>query len=173
MVVMTNKNVLTVLFFVMGLTSCDWFNDVTQGNYSGSDTVVAGRSEIKVVATPENKFLPEIIIAKPGQTLKIKIINKLKNGPMSFVVLKKDEDPIVNAYLGIQAGESEQWAPPVEHILSKSKLLPNSESESIEVVLPTEPGFYSYISSYPGHVDYLKGLIKIEDPENNLATEDL
>lgn len=173
MVVMVNKKVLTVLFFVLGLTSCNWLKDVSQGNYSGDETIVAGRSEIKVVATPENKFLPQTIIARPGQVLKIKIINKLKNGPMAFVILQKDEDPIVNAYLGIQAGESEQWAPPVEHILVKSKLLPKDESESVQVTLPTEPGLYSYISSYPGHVDYLKGIIQIEDPAKKTANEEI
>lgn len=153
------------LFFILmfNLTSCNWLKQVGTGDFSGGEEIVtAGRSEIKLVATSENKFVPETIIARPGQTLKIKIINKLKNGPIAFSILKKDEDPIVNAFLGIQAGEASAWAPPQEHILVKSKLLGSSESQSLEIKLPKEPGEYAYISSYPGHVDYLKGYIKIE-----------
>lgn len=145
------------------LTSCSYVKSIVIESSTEDDIVFAKSSEIKLIASNDKfKFIPSQIIAKPGQTLKLKVINQIKAMPIVFSILKKDEDPIVNAFLGVQMGKDGQWAPPVEHLLAGSKLLGFNESQKFEIKLPNEPGTYSFISSYPGQVDALNGTIKIE-----------
>lgn len=169
-----NFTKIIILIFLGLNTSCGVINDLLGTSSTSPDgtTVHAGSSEIKIIASNKKfKFIPEEIIAKPGQTLKIKIINQLDALPLVFSVLKKDEDPIVNAFLGIQSGESNNWWPPEEHTLAKSKKLAVSESVSLTIILPNEPGEYAFISSYPGQVDAFNGVIKVLDP-NAVVTAD-
>lgn len=161
-----NRTVLLQCLFVIAtleLMSCSYVKSVIQESSPEDDIVFAKSSEIKVIASNDKfKFIPSQIIAKPGQTLKLKVINQIKAMPIVFSVLKKDEDPIVNAFLGVQTGKDGQWAPPAEHLIAGSKLLGFNESQSFEIKLPKEPGTYAFISSYPGQVDDLNGSIKIE-----------
>ncbi len=164
-----------LILIILGLnTSCGVIQNLLGTSSTSSDgtTVQAGSSEIEIIASNKKfKFIPEQIIAKPGQILKIKIINQLSDLPLVFSVLKKDEDPIVNAFLGIQSGESNNWWPPEGHILAKSKTLAGNQSESLTITLPKEPGDYAFISSYPGQVDAFNGVIKILDPNAVVTTE--
>ncbi len=158
---------LSFLMFVflmgLGLSGCNYVKGLLGQQTVHDEVVVAKSSEIKLIASNDKfKFIPHQIIAKPGQVLKLKVINQIKAMPIVFSVLKKDEDPVVNAFLGMQKGKEGNWAPPIEHILVGSKLLGFGEFESFEIKLPNEPGTYAFISSYPGQVDDLHGSIKIE-----------
>lgn len=157
---------LRIIFFLttcLCFVSCDYVRGLLGQQQSGEPVVVAGNFEIQLVADQNRlKFIPELIIAKPGQVLKLKVSNQLKEMPIVFSILKKDEDPIVNAFLGVQAGESNQWAPPKEHVLIPTQLLVSNSAQSFKITLPTDLGEYSFISSYPGQVDNFNGLIKIE-----------
>jgi uncharacterized protein len=164
--------IFTLFNFFFFLNSCSFVNgyigQISNSGEKDTTVVVAKSSEIKLTATSNPLgFIPSQIIARPGQVLKLKVINKLKDMPLVFSILKKDEDPIVNAFLGVQEGEAKQWFPPNEHRLIKTNLLVSNQSESIVLTLPNEPGDYSFISSYPGQADELKGLIKVEDPTEN------
>lgn len=164
---MNAKKILIYILILIGLSSCNYIQGLMGTQNLGNSIVVAHKSEIKLIASNEKfKFIPEQILAQPGQVLKLQVINQLKTMPIVFSVLKKDEDPIVNAYLGLQRGPTKQWAPPKEHILVQSKLLAFNETQRFEIKLPSEPGEYAYISSYPGQVDDLQGFIKIEKKQD-------
>ncbi len=164
---MKEKKIIITFIALLGLSSCDYFQDFVSPQNPGEAVVIARKSEIKLVASNDKfRFIPEQIVASPGQVLKLKVTNQLKTMPIIFSILKKDQNPIVNAYLGVQRGESKQWAPPKEHILFQSKLLTFNQTERFEVKLPLEPGNYAYISSYPGQVDDLKGFIRIEKKQD-------
>lgn len=165
---MMKKPVLRLMLIALGLTltSCDYIQSLFWTQSYDEKVIFAKSSEIKIIASEEKfKFIPEQIVAKPGQILKLKVTNKIKAMPIVFSILKKDQDPVVNAFLGVQAGKMGQWAPPKEHLIWGSKLLGFNESEKIEIRLPKETGEYAFISSYPGHADDLNGSVKVESPQ--------
>ena len=63
-------------------------------------------------------------------------------------------------------------APPSSQILGETVWVDTNKSESTRINLPTEPGRYAFISSFPGHVDLFTGYIEIESPEEDNETED-
>lgn len=163
-----NLRNLLIMMLLFWSCSCSWIKNNFESSNGDEPSIHASSSEIRILASNKKfKFIPEEIIAKPGQQLKLKVINQLEDFPIVFSVLKKDEDPVVNAFLGIQSGESNNWWPPDEHLMIKSKTLALNETQSFNITLPNEPGDYSFISSYPGQIDSFHGLIKILDPKNN------
>ncbi len=163
---------ILLLTFLFATASCGFVQSFLESKKSDESTVLATDSEIKIIASNKKfKFLPSEIIARPGQVLKIKVINELRDLPIVFSLLKKDEDPVVNAFLGIQAGESKNWWPPEEHLIFKSEILAYNESASFKITMPKEPGMYAFISSYPGQVDAFNGVIKIINPKESVSTK--
>ena len=105
---MKKTKVILLIACVTFLGSCEYINGYFDYTTGGQNKVFAGRSEIKIVAKNKS-FSPDEIIAKPGQVLKLLVSNKTSDQPIVFSVLKRGEDPIVNAFLGLQEGEANNF----------------------------------------------------------------
>lgn len=154
---------LIFLFWSGFLAHCSWFyKEDSQGS---SDVFKARKGEIIVRAKEEENigFFPSKILAHPGQKLKLKVVNDLSQNPISFYILKKGEDPIVTAYLGIQEGKENNFKPPQEYIMAGIESLNSKQSEKILLSLPFEEGDYFFISTYPHQVGSLSGRIEVRN----------
>lgn len=136
------------------------------GSNSKGGVLILKGSSLEIKASEKKfKFEPQVVYAKPGQKIQLKIVNQLEELPIVFSLLKKGEDPVVNAFLGLQAGQKNMWRPPAEQVIFSTEKLDSTEENSMNITLPMEEGAYFYISSYPGQVDDLKGVLYVMKDE--------
>lgn len=162
---------IIVLLSFFTLASCFW-NAKTKLNSKGQ--IVASSSEITIEALEKSQtFEPAEIIAKPGQKIKLKVVNGLKEAPVNFLVLQLGDDPVVVSQLALQdSSEKSAWVPASDYFIGGvKKLLAPSESERLTVELPKDEGIYYFVSTYPGQSENMQGKIIIQESEEADQTE--
>ncbi|HEX6106824.1 MAG TPA: plastocyanin/azurin family copper-binding protein [Gemmatimonadales bacterium] len=116
---------------------------------------------VEITGNDQMKFNVTSITAKPGETLTVKLTNvgKLPKAVMghNFVLLVKGADASAFATAAATARETE-YIPPAEKgkILAATKLVGPGETAEVTFKVPTAPGQYEYLCSFPGH--YLAGM---------------
>jgi len=113
-------------------------------------------------------YILDEIEAKAGQTLTIKFENN-SNLPVqsmghNFVLLKKDADvqTFVNASMGDAADD--YIADDMQNqIIAQTAMLGGGESETLEIEIPSEPGEYTFVCTFPGHyASGMQGIIRVK-----------
>lgn len=116
---------------------------------------------VEITGNDQMKFNVTSITAKPGETLTVKLTNvgKLPKAVMghNFVLLVKGADASAFATAAATARETE-YIPPAQKdkILASTKLVGPGETVEVTFKVPTAPGQYEYLCSFPGH--YLAGM---------------
>ncbi|HET7371180.1 MAG TPA: plastocyanin/azurin family copper-binding protein [Gammaproteobacteria bacterium] len=111
---------------------------------------------IKIIAQDSLRFSVEEIIAEPGETLTIKLVNNTKLPAMAmshnFVLLKNSADPHAFDQAAAQAADHD-YIPKSKagEIIAHTSLVAGGESDSVTFKVPSKPGTYLYICTFPGH----------------------
>jgi azurin len=115
----------------------------------------AGRA-VELTGGDDMKFNLTTITAKPGETIHVtlKNVGTVPKIAMAhnFVALNAGAD--VNAFVqaGMTARETD-FVPPAmkSQVLAATKLAGPGESVDVSFKVPTKPGTYTYLCSFPGH----------------------
>jgi len=104
----------------------------------------------------------ESIEASAGEELRINMrtVSNLPPTAMAhnFVVLTMDADADQFARASIQAADNDYISTEYEEwVIASTEMLGNGESDSITFTVPTEPGTYQFICTFPGH--YSGGMV--------------
>ena len=103
------------------------------------------------------KFNLTRIDAKAGETIKVVLRNvgSLPKAAMghNFVLLKSGVNVDEFAAAAITAGPSKDYFPTdkVDQTLGHTKLTGPGETAEVTITLPTAPGEYAYLCTFPGH----------------------
>jgi azurin len=116
----------------------------------------AAARTIVIEANDAMKFSVTQIQAKPGERLKVslKIVGKMPKLAMghNFVLLKEGVDPAAFANDAVMAGATDYIpAKRKADIITATKLGGGGETVETEFDVPTKPGTYTFICSFPGH----------------------
>ncbi len=123
---------------------------------------------VTVEANDQMKFTVTEIEAAAGSELTIVLKNVGKMPKMAMghnlVVLKKDANP--GAFSNVAAASAAtEYIPAAmkDQVLAATKLLGPGEEDSITFTVPSEPGDYVYLCSFPAHfIVGMKGLITVK-----------
>lgn len=119
----------------------------------------AAPAAVRVVAIEANdamKFNVTRIEAKPGETLKVvlKNVGTLPKEAMghNWVLLAKGTDVMAFSTAAMQARTTEYIPASLsKQVVAHTKLLGPKQSDEVTITVPSEPGDYPYICSFPAH----------------------
>lgn len=111
---------------------------------------------IKIEGLDSLQFSQTHIEAKAGEKITVTLVNntKMPAAAMShnFVLLHHDVDPA--AFANKAMGSADNGYIPkdmTDKVLADTGLVAGGESKSVTFTVPSEPGDYTYICSFPGH----------------------
>jgi putative heme-binding domain-containing protein len=126
----------------------------------------------------------ERIVLEAGKPVEFRFANT-DNMPHNFVIVKPGslEEVGLSSDAGAQEPDARErnFVPKSDKILLASKLIGPGESQAISFDVPTEPGMYPYVCTYPGHWRRMFGVLVVvssieqynNDPEAYLASNPL
>lgn len=126
----------------------------------------AGKS-VTVEANDQMKFTVNKIEAVAGSELTIvfKNVGAMPKAAMghNLVILKKDANPMAFAQAATAAAATEYIpAQMKDQVLVGTKLLGPKEEETITFTVPSEPGEYVYLCTFPAHfIVGMKGVLVV------------
>lgn len=107
------------------------------------------------------RFSVEEIPASPGETLTIKLTNNSTFPAIAmshnWVLLKPGADPHAFDKAAL-ASRANDYIPEskLDQIVAHTGLVAGGESDTVTFTVPSEPGTYAYICTFPGH--FLAGM---------------
>ena len=128
----------------------------------------AGPRTIEIAASDDMKYDKSTIEAKPGEQIKIHLTPKgtMPKIAMSHnvVVLKLGTDAAAFVTAGANARATDFIAPDkAASVIAHTPLAGNGESVEIVFKVPTAPGSYPYVCTFPGHfVAGMKGTLVVK-----------
>lgn len=111
---------------------------------------------IKIEGLDSLQFSKTHIEAKAGEKLTVTLVNNTKMPPSAmshnFVLLHHDVDPAQFANKAMGSADN-GYVPKdmMDKVLADTGLVSGGESKSVTFTVPSEPGDYTYICSFPGH----------------------
>lgn len=126
---------------------------------AAASTAAPAATTVRVIALEANdamKFNVTRIEAKPGETLKVvlKNVGTLPKEAMghNWVLLAKGTDVMAFSTAAMQARTTEYIPASLsKQVLAHTKLLGPKQSDEVTITVPSEPGDYPYICSFPAH----------------------
>ena len=123
---------------------------------------------IEITANDQMKFSVTTIEAKPGEQLKIvlKNIGTLPKEAMghNWVLLKKGADAAAFSTAAV-AAKAQDYVPDnlKNQVVAHTKLIGPKQTDEITFTVPSEPGDYPYLCSFPAHyVVGMKGTLTVK-----------
>lgn len=123
---------------------------------------------VEITANDAMKFSVTRIEAKPGQEVKVVLVNigSMPKAAMghNFVLLKKDADPKAFVDAAVAAMATDYFpAAKADQVIAHTKLLGPKQTDEITFKAPTEPGEYPFVCSFPAHfVSGMKGVLVVQ-----------
>lgn len=134
---------------------------------AASSSADSSARAIEITGNDAMKFSVTEITASPGETLRITFRNvgKMPKQAMShnWVLLKPMTDGEVNAFGMAASAKAPTYLPDDRSaIIAHTKMLGGGESDQIEVKVPSTPGTYPYVCTFPGHFAIMKGTLVVK-----------
>ena len=126
----------------------------------------AGRV-IEMTGDDTMKFNVIAITAKPGEQITVRFKNVGTMPKMAaahnFVLLAKGVDMTAFTTAAVMAGQTEYIPAKFKaQIIAFTKLTGPGETAEVTFKVPTAPGVYDYICSFPGHFATMKGKLTVK-----------
>ena len=116
--------------------------------------------DLVIEGTDDMKFNKKMLKAKASQevTLTLKHVGKLEKNSMghNWVLLKKGVDLDEFNMAAYEAGIENDHIPESDDIIAHTSLIGGGEETSVTFTAP-EPGKYTFVCSFPGHISTMKG----------------
>ena len=123
---------------------------------------------VDITGNDQMKFSLTTITAKPGETLtvRLKSIGTLPKVAMghNFVLLAKGTDAAAFATAAAGAYQTGYIPPAMKpKVLAMTTIVGPGETAEVTFKVPTAPGSYAYLCSFPGHfVAGMKGMLVVK-----------
>jgi azurin len=101
------------------------------------------------------------IKAKPNTKILLKFYNNASMDIMKHNIIVLNDESKVDE-VGIAALKAPNNTPDHPSIIAASDLIGPGESTELVVNIPSEPGVYPYICTFPGHYQVMRGKIIVE-----------
>lgn len=116
---------------------------------------------ITIIGQNNLRYSVEKIVTSPGEKLTIKLVNntKMPASAMShdWVLLKQSADPKAFAQAARAApGRGTLPESKMDLVIAHTEMVAGGESDTVTFTVPTKPGTYMYICTFPGH--FLAGM---------------
>jgi len=111
---------------------------------------------ITITANDEMKFSVTEITAKPGDVLRVRLLG-IGTAPRAtmahnFVLLNAGSNQIVFAEAAARAAGTDYIPPALKsEIIASTTLVGNGESAEVVFTVPSKPGNYPFMCTFPGH----------------------
>ena len=111
---------------------------------------------VEITANDAMKFGVTEIVASPGETLAVTLVNTGTTPKFSmghnWVLLTAGTDPPVFVVAAAEAVTTDYVAPTQKpQIVAATKLLGPNERDTVTFTVPATPGRYEFVCSFPGH----------------------
>ena len=115
-----------------------------------------GPRTVTIVAGDDMKYDTTTIQAKPGEQIRIRLTSKGKMPKMvmahNVVVLTLGTDGAAFTKAGLAAKATDYIAPEQKkNVVAATALAGNGETVEVTFKVPTAPGSYPYVCTFPGH----------------------
>ena len=123
---------------------------------------------VEITANDAMKFNVTRIEAKPGQEVKVTLVNigSMPKAAMghNWVLLKKGVDAKGFADASVAAMANEYFpADKADQVIAHTKLLGPKQTDEVTFQAPTEPGEYEFLCTFPAHfVSGMKGVLVVK-----------
>jgi len=121
-----------------------------------------------IVIRPEGeqmKFATDSIHVSAGKEITLVLENTATFPTMvhNIVILSSNTDEDANrvGMAAIMAGEAKEYLPEDEAILAATPMAQPGEAVRVTFTVPSEPGFYRFICTYPGHYAAMRGVLVV------------
>ena len=135
---------------------------------AGQKPAAAAPRVVLITGSDDMKFAPTTITAKRGEKIRItlKSVGTLPKIAMAhnFILLKKGVDATKLATASAMARATDFIAPDQKaNILAFTTLAGPGESVSVDITVPTVPGQYEFVCTFPGHFQAgMKGVLTVK-----------
>ena len=160
------RKLLLICFFFSGILSCGENKKNNTNNNPGGQKKSDDNLSTEIVLNSNDtmKFDKNIILVEAGKliTLTLNHNGKFSKRGMghNFVLLKAGID-VADFALRAARSYSSDYIPEGDETITYTKLLGGGESDTIKFVAPKK-GFYTYICSFPGHWQLMKGKLIVK-----------
>jgi azurin len=140
----------------------------TTASAPAAPVAAAGPRTIEITATDAMKYSVTSIQASPGEEIKVVLTNAgmLPKEAMAhnFVLLKAGSDPAAFAQAGMMSKATDYIpAAMTDQVLAHTKLLGSKQSDEVTIKVPTAPGDYPYLCTFPAHfMAGMKGVLTVK-----------
>lgn len=153
---MTMKSFLSVSLFALAGV----FALATQAS-------AAAPREVTITSNDAMQFNLKEIAAKPGETIRLtlKHVGKLPKTAMghNWVLVKPMTPAEFNAFAMSCVTKAPVYLPDDRSaVLAHTKIIGGGESDTIEFTVPSAPGDYPFLCTFPGHYAMMKGVLKVK-----------
>lgn len=137
----------------------------TQSGYAQSNNV----RTITIIGQDNMQFSETLIEAEPGETIRIvlEVKSNMPKTAMAHNVAIVDQGVNVEEFALASMGESDNAyiAPSYEEqVIAATEMIGDGETSTIEFTVPTNPGDYTYVCTFPGHYFAgMKGVLRVAE----------
>ena len=128
----------------------------------------SGPLEVEITANDQMKYSVTQIEAKAGQPIRLTLRNTGSMPKIAMghnLVLVDNQMDLAKFVAESQLRQADDYISPDfrPHILAATRLLGPGESQTIEFNAPAQPGFYSYLCTFPAHyASGMKGVLNVK-----------
>lgn len=126
-----------------------------------------GVRTVEIIGTDDMKFSVTTIAAKPGEQIRVRLMVK---GGMpkiamahNFVLLAKGADTLKFVNAAALARTTDFIPPEMKaQVLASTTLAGAGETVEVTFKAPTAPGEYTYLCTFPGHFQSMRGTLTVK-----------
>lgn len=126
--------------------------------------VAPGERLVEITGDDLMKYSVTEIRAKAGEVLvvSLKNIGKIPKPAMAhnWVLLKPMDQAGITAFATAAISRPPEFLPPdMSAVLAHTKMVGSGETDTVKVTVPSAPGQYPYLCTFPGHFMLMKGTL--------------
>jgi azurin len=154
--------ILATVGAMLTFSGCGKSDSSSQSTGANSTQAASGVRQIELTANDSMRYNLTEIHAQPGEKLQITLTNigHMPKQAMAhnWVLLMPMSDADVTAFSTAAFSHAPEYLPEDRSkMITHTKFLGPSETDTIEINAPSTPGEYPYLCSFPGHAALMRG----------------
>jgi putative heme-binding domain-containing protein len=129
---------------------------------------IEGAREIEIQVGPNLSFVPRSLHARPGEVLAVSLVNP-DSVPHNWALVRPGTLDGVGAAVDRLVTDPDavarHYVPKTDDIVAYTDVVPPNDRERISFRVPTEPGRYPFLCTFPGHWRAMNGEIVVTAEE--------
>lgn len=165
----TTLSLALALLALVATTGCGPKDASSSGNTTAATAPQSGPQTIEITAGDDMKYSVTAIEAKPGEEITVILTNKGTQPKEvmghNWILLKAGVDAAAFDAAATQAGVTKDFFPAdkADEVLQHIPLLGPRKSGQVTFKVPTEPGSYTFLCSFPAHFQVgMKGTLTVK-----------